>query len=463
DATRSDDARLRLQAAFSLGESGSQLAAQTLSDLARQSDSDPWLRTAVLSSSSRVAVSMFSELIQDKEFAASPAGAVVLSQLISLIGSRNDPDEMDAALLRINESQPDASAAGTALLTTLGHALKSSGAGFRENAVSEKAAALLKRTRINSTSIAQNRSATDTARVTAIDLLSCWPDSRTSDIFLPLTSPEEPESVQLAAIDALATYSDEAIGKALIAGWSRYAPAARARVVEVTLSRASWIPTLLDAIRAETISPAVITPAQRDRLSNHPAPTIRSAAAIIFGATQNAARVDVIQAYSAAVNAAPDADAASGAKIFARDCSVCHRIANVGHAIGPDLASSPARDPLALLTHILDPNRYLLPKYETYVVIDTNGRTHNGLISAQTANSITLSQQEGKTETLLRANIDEQISTGKSLMPEGFEQKITTSEMAQLIAYLQSVAVAPTAESQPLDIGTLPGLIEPES
>jgi putative membrane-bound dehydrogenase-like protein len=463
DATNSDDARLRLQAAFSLGESGSQLAAQTLSRLARHPDSDPWLRTAVLSSSSRVAVSMFSELVQDKEFAASPAGTVVLSQLVSLIGSRNDPNEMDSALLRINESQADASSVGATLLATLGHALRSSGARFRETAVTEKAAALLRKTRITSTSIAQNRSAADTDRVTAIDLLSCWPYAQTSDTFLPLTSPEEPETVQLAAIDALATFPDEAIGKSLITEWSRSAPAARERLVEVTLSRASWIPTLLDAIRAETISPAVITPAQRDRLSNHAAPSIRSAAAMIFGATQNAARVDVIQAYSAAINSTADADAASGAKIFARDCSVCHRVANVGHAIGPDLESSPARDPLALLTHILDPNKYLLPKYETYIVIDTNGRTHNGLISAQTANSITLSQQEGRTETILRANIDEQISTGKSLMPEGFEKKITTSEMAQLIAYLQSVAVAPTAESQPLDIGTLPGLIEPES
>ena len=60
NATTSDDARLRLQAAFSLGESGSKIAAQTLSRLARQSASDLWLQTAVLSSSSRAALSMFS-------------------------------------------------------------------------------------------------------------------------------------------------------------------------------------------------------------------------------------------------------------------------------------------------------------------------------------------------------------------------------------------------------------------
>ena len=463
DATTSDDARLRLQAAFSLGESGSEIAARTLSRLARQPDNDPWLRTAVLSSSNRVAVSMFSELLQDKEFATSPAGNVVLGQLVSLIGSRNDPDEIDSTLLRIDESQTDASSAGEPLLATLGHAFQSSGARFRENAVSEKAAALLRRTRIRSVSTAQNRSAADAKRATAIDLLSCWPYSQTGDTFLPLTSPEQPETVQLAAIDALATFPEQAISESLIAEWSRYTPAARERVVEVTLSRANWIPTLLAAIRAETISPAVITPGQRDRLLNHAAPSIRSAAAMIFGASQNAARSDVIQAYSAAINSTADTDATSGAKIFARDCATCHRIGNVGHVIGPDLASSPARDPLALLTHILDPNKYLLPKYETYILIDTNGRTHNGLISAQTANSITLSQQEGKTETILRANIDEQISTGKSLMPEGFEKKITTSEMTQLIAFLQSVAATPSADSQPLDIGTLPGLIEPES
>ncbi len=109
---------------------------------------------------------------------------------------------------------------------------------------------------------------------------------------------------------------------------------------------------------------------------------------------------------------------------------------------------------------MLDPNRYLLPKYETYVVVDTDGRTFTGMIAAQTATSITLKREENRTDTLLRTNIDEVASTGKSLMPDGFEKKINKQEMADLIAFLQGTR-APTGEP-PLPIGTLPGLVEPD-
>jgi hypothetical protein len=59
-------------------------------------------------------------------------------------------------------------------------------------------------------------------------------------------------------------------------------------------------------------------------------------------------------------------------------------------------------------------------------------------------------------------------STGQSLMPEGLEKSISKNEMADLIAYLRGThrggpsESAENESSRPLDIGTLPGLIEPE-
>jgi hypothetical protein len=46
-------------------------------------------------------------------------------------------------------------------------------------------------------------------------------------------------------------------------------------------------------------------------------------------------------------------------------------------------------------------------------------------------------------------------------MPEGFEARIPAQEMADLIAFLQAAQPASPASGPPLDIGTLPGLIEP--
>src|SRR3712207_5629439 len=140
----------------------------------------------------------------------------------------------------------------------------------------------------------------------------------------------------------------------------------------------------------------------------------------------------------------------------------CHRINGEGFAVGPDLTTSATRDPAALLTHILDPNQYVLPNYVQYYVVDRSGRTFTGLIAAETATSVTLRREGGAEDTLLRGHIEEMTSTGKSLMPEGFEKHVGKREMADLLAFLREVQVAPPPGSPPLDIGTRPGLVEPD-
>src|SRR5262249_21118807 len=135
-----------------------------------------------------------------------------------------------------------------------------------------------------------------------------------------------------------------------------------------------------------------------------------------------------------------------------------------GHAIGPNLASSPAHDPENLLVHILDPNQYVLPNYIEYVVVDKRGRTYTGIIAAQTATSVTLQREKGVGETILRSDIEEMTSTGRSLMPEGLEKNISKQEMADLVRFLQGwvgKAAGPDA-NRVRDHGTEPGLVEPK-
>ncbi len=71
-------------------------------------------------------------------------------------------------------------------------------------------------------------------------------------------------------------------------------------------------------------------------------------------------------------------------------------------------------------------------------------------------------------DTLLRTQVEAIAGTGLSIMPEGFEKTITKPEMADLIAFLRAAhrggdgdTPDPDDRSRPLDIGTLPGLIEP--
>jgi putative heme-binding domain-containing protein len=61
------------------------------------------------------------------------------------------------------------------------------------------------------------------------------------------------------------------------------------------------------------------------------------------------------------------------------------------------------------------------------------------MITAETANGITLRRADGTSETLARIDIEEMRSTGVSFMPEGLEQQIDVAAMADLLAYLKSI------------------------
>jgi putative heme-binding domain-containing protein len=72
------------------------------------------------------------------------------------------------------------------------------------------------------------------------------------------------------------------------------------------------------------------------------------------------------------------------------------------------------------------------------VVTTKSGKVLTGVLSAETASSVTLRRAENQTDTVLRQDIDEIQSTGLSLMPEGLEKAISVPEMADLLAFLKN-------------------------
>ena len=68
-----------------------------------------------------------------------------------------------------------------------------------------------------------------------------------------------------------------------------------------------------------------------------------------------------------------------------------------------------------------------------------DGRTVSGMITSESATSITLRRAENATDTLQRSDIEELRSTRQSLMPEGLERQLDPQAVADLIAYLLSV------------------------
>jgi putative heme-binding domain-containing protein len=162
---------------------------------------------------------------------------------------------------------------------------------------------------------------------------------------------------------------------------------------------------------------------------------VRERASKIF-ASASAQRGKVVAEYVQALVDPGDREA--GRKVYDRECASCHKLGGQGREVGPDLATVGGRTPQQLIANILDPNQEVLPAFTEYTVLLQDGRVATGLLAAESAGEIRLRRAEGIDQIVPRDEIDEIQNSGRSLMPEGLEQKITPREMSDLIAFLRN-------------------------
>jgi putative membrane-bound dehydrogenase-like protein len=128
-----------------------------------------------------------------------------------------------------------------------------------------------------------------------------------------------------------------------------------------------------------------------------------------------------------------------GRELFKQSCASCHKLEDVGQAIGPNLAAMKNRGPEVLLYNTLIPNQEVDPRFQTRLVVTGDGQIFSGVIQQETATSVTLIGADGVTNTILRIDIEEMVNTGKSLMPSGFENQLSKAKMTDLMSYLMSL------------------------
>ena len=184
--------------------------------------------------------------------------------------------------------------------------------------------------------------------------------------------------------------------------------------------------------------------ARRQRLVAHSNAAIRTRATKLLEVSANADRQKIVAEFAAKLkDSSIAADATRGTEIFKKRCATCHKLKDIGTSVGSDLMSLTDKSIAALLTAILDPNKAVEAKFLAYTAVNKQGQTFSGLIAAETGNSITLMAADGKQHTLLRADLDEFISSTKSFMPEGLEKDVSPSELADVIAFVQSSGPPP--------------------
>ena len=178
----------------------------------------------------------------------------------------------------------------------------------------------------------------------------------------------------------------------------------------------------------------MISASQRRRILASKNEAVVKLATELFGSDAPSPRGKVISQYKQALSLSPDIN--RGEVVFRRECLNCHRLGNEGYDVGPNLSTVRHRSAADVMANMLDPNREVSPNYLEYAVATVDGQVVTGTIAAETAASITLRAAENKEQTILCRDIDTITNSGKSLMPEGIEQKMTPQQMADLLAFV---------------------------
>lgn len=133
-------------------------------------------------------------------------------------------------------------------------------------------------------------------------------------------------------------------------------------------------------------------------------------------------------------------DADNGRRIFFEksevSCLRCHKINGVGGEVGPDLSGigkKQKRD--YLLESIVDPDKQIAKGYETVVLTLQSGLIKTGILKSEDAKVVRIMTSEGQLLSIPKADIEER-SRGPSAMPSDLAQKMSRTEIRDLVEFL---------------------------
>ncbi len=209
-----------------------------------------------------------------------------------------------------------------------------------------------------------------------------------------------------------------------------------ARLKDVDVATA-FLQAMNSASSLDTISAVQFS----EVIKSYPSETLPNANALLAKLKQREAmHVEKVEAFLPYLN---EGSAERGKDVFfgkKSNCATCHQVGGQGKKIGPDLttigASRTSRD---LLESIVFPSATLVRDYEPFSILIEDGKVLNGIVVRETVDTIYIQQKEGEPVAVQRDEIELLSPSTVSIMPNGLDRVLSQTELADLIAYLQSL------------------------
>jgi len=461
--TSDSDPRVRLEVAMTLGGTSDPRATAALLRLAQRHGGERWMAAAILSSASRSAGDLLVGLLRNPGLSVG-----TLPPLAATIGGQRDRGQIGRAL---NAAQQTSSVLQVAVLEGLNEGLSRSSQPIAESddgwralqdmlrskspqvsALATRLAAQLRfgdRPELQAVFAAARLAALDIARPTAqreqaVRLLANARFDTVAATARKLLDARQPLALQQAALAALGGSDDVQVGAILLEDWASLTPKSRTAVLKTIFARENRLPALLAALQHKTVRRGDLNAIQREQLIKNGDPEIADFARKLLESSAAGAEVQRrIDLYQRAL--AGERNLEQGKQIFAKSCLACHKLGDEGFQVGPPLGSVVRKPDEAILLDLLDPSGHIESEYTTYTVVTNEGRTFTGILTSESATSVTLQQEKGVNEVVLRKDIGVIRASELSLMPANLHEQINPAGVADLIAYLRTEFASPDA------------------
>ncbi|HXT42341.1 MAG TPA: ThuA domain-containing protein [Candidatus Angelobacter sp.] len=241
--------------------------------------------------------------------------------------------------------------------------------------------------------------------------------------------------LQKRIIEALGSTGDAAAGGELIAAYTRVPGELHEALLGQLFKRADWSLALVRALADRKIDLLLLGPANLHRLRTHPDKTVASRANAVIDQLKGPEQKekDKLLAQLKPEVEKPG-DVGNGHKLFLANCAGCHTFKNEGRNLAPNLTGMGAHGPGELLVHIVDPNRLVEPNFVSVSIETKDDLSYDGIVERENSTEVLLRNATGDF-TIRKDNIKSRRSTGRSLMPEGFEA-LGGEGLRDLLAYI---------------------------
>ncbi|MFH5805954.1 c-type cytochrome, partial [Alienimonas sp. DA493] len=287
--------------------------------------------------------------------------------------------------------------------------------------------------------VVMDRSASDAARVAAIESLAEARDEAVAPLLIDILKRRKGEDRNLfaAAARGLAAFESDEAAAVLLDALPNVRLEDRDALLATLVSRPSYGEKLAEAL--PSLGVTMLSAEHVRALRAFKNPEIDAVLDEHWGTTRAtpAEKLAQIEAWKEKLADAGEPDLAAGREVFKNVCGRCHTLYGEGGDLGPNLTGSDRHNLDYLLGNVFDPSAIVPAAWRVSTVLLADGRVLTGVVSESNDRTLTLATADA-TVTLPAADVLEIEAGDASLMPEGLFKTLTEEQVRDLIGYLRT-------------------------